>query len=51
MVQPKAPMDIKDSRGVQAVCVDTLKELDMGSKAAGESLVTLRWTSPSWNVG
>lgn len=44
-------MDIKDSRGVQAVCVDTLKELDMGSKAAGESLVTLRWTSPSWAMG
>ena len=47
----KGPMDIKDSRGVQAVYVDTLKELDMGSKAAGESLVTLRWTSPSWAIG
>ena len=30
---------------------DTLKELDMGSKVAGESLVTLRWTSPSWAIG
>lgn len=47
----KGPMDIKASWGVQAVYVDTLKELDMGSKVAGESLVTLRWTSPSWAIG